>query len=501
MSEVRIRETSASVAQSTVGAGEGVRKLVRSVVNEQENGTNVPARAAAVVLSQISSSSHRCHRLRSGGVAGSQTSQAAAGAGRTWKAADPAAADAAAACHAAAGAVAAGAAGGPNSPVAVTVATVASGDIEVRIPALGTITPLATVTVRPQVSGILTKINFQEGQMVKAGSRSPRSTRAPIRPPWIRRTATCARDQALLADAKTRSEALRRAHQGRLGGAAAARYPTRARRPDTAARSSPTRLRSRPRRSISSTRTSSRPVTGRVGLRQVDQGNYVTPGDTNGIVVVTELQPISAIFAVPEDNVTTLMQRIAAGDRPDRGSLRSGQQRQACARARSKTVDNQIDTTTGTIKLRAHLRQQGRPAVRQPVREHPTRRQCVARSDRHAGSRGASRGSPNGVVSTFVYLVNTADNTVSVRPVTLGIVDGERVAVTKGLQAGRYRGHRGRRPAAGRRIRLLPANTPQHPTTAAPGQRAQARAPAKAERPASRHRATATTESVAPQPQ
>ena len=355
--------------------------------------------------------------------------------------------------------------GGPNSAVAVTVAAVASGDIEVRIPALGTITPLATVTVRPQVSGILTKIAFQEGQLVKQGQFLAEIDPRPFQAALESAKGNLRRDQALLADAKLdlkRFEELikedsvaqqqldtQRALVDQYGGTLEA--------DQAAVRTAQINL--------EYTHIGS-PVTGRVGLRQVDQGNYVTPGDTNGIVVVTELQPISAIFAVPEDNVNALMAQMQAGttltavayDRGNSAKIGEGT---------VKTVDNQIDTTTGTIKLRALFdNADGRLFANQFVNIQLVVN--VLHDQIVMPGAAVHRGAPNGVVSTFVYLVNTADNTVAVRPITLGVIDGERVAVTKGLQADDVVVTEG-----GDRLRdgasvILPADTPKHPVTAPP---------------------------------
>ena len=355
--------------------------------------------------------------------------------------------------------------GGPNSAVAVTVATAATGDIEVRIPALGTITPLATVTVRPQVSGILTKIAFQEGQLVKAGQFLAEIDPRPYQAALEQAKGNLRRDQALLADAKLdlkRFEELIKEdsvaqQQLDTQRALVDQYGGTLESDQAAVRTAQINL--------EYTHIGS-PVTGRVGLRQVDQGNYVTPGDTNGLVVVTELQPISAIFAVPEDNVNTLMQQMQAGttltaDAYDRGnSAKIGE-------GTVKTVDNQIDTTTGTIKLRALFdNQDGRLFANQFVNIQLVVN--VLHDQTVIPGAAVHRGAPNGVVSTFVYRVNTADNTVSVRPVTLGVIDGERVAITKGLQSGDIVVTEG-----GDRLRdgasvILPANTPQHPLTAPP---------------------------------
>ena len=434
------------------------------MVNEQENETNDPAQPpksffrryraviivviAFVVLVLVVLRHHKHQQelaaLEGGGPGGGRGGAAAMGGGGRR-----------------------GGGGGPNSAVAVTIATVASGDIEIRIPALGTITALATVTVRPQVSGILTKMLFQEGQLVKAGQALAEIDPRPFQAALEQAKGSLRKDQALLADAKLdlkRFEELIKEdsvaqQQLDTQRALVDQYSGQIESDQAAVRTAQINL---DYAHIVS------PVSGRVGLRQVDQGNYVTPGDTNGLVVVTELQPISAIFAIPEDHVNALMDQLQAGnvlsaeayDKGNDSKLGVGQ---------VKAVDSQIDTTTGTIKLRAiFANEDGRLFPNQFVNI-----QLIVNTlhDQIVMPNAAvHRGAPNGVVSTFVYLVNTTENTVSVRPVTLGVVDGERVAVTKGLAAGDIVVTEG-----GDRLRegasvILPANTPQHPTTAAPGQ-------------------------------
>jgi len=175
------------------------------------------------------------------------------------------------------------------------------------------------------------------------------------------------------------------------------------------------------------------PVNGRVGLRQVDQGNYVTPGDTNGIVVINQVQPITVIFPIPEDNVPALNRRLHDGgalevdayDRTNSAKLAQG---------KLLTLDNQIDTTTGTVKLRA-LFDNADGALFPNQFVNIQLLQEVLKNQVIMPNSAVRRGAPNGVVTTFVYVVN-ADDTVSVRPVTLGVLDGERVAVSAGLAAG-----------------------------------------------------------------
>lgn len=321
---------------------------------------------------------------------------------------------------------------GQAAPVPVSVATVASGDLMVRIPALGTITPLATVTVRTQISGQLQKIFFTEGQLVKQGDPlaliDPRLYEAAL----AQADGNLRRDQALLADA--RLDLKRYEHLITEDSIAEQQVDTQRALVDQyvgTVASDQAALQTAETNLVYCHITA--PVTGRVGLRQVDQGNYVTPGDANGLVVLTELQPITAIFPIPEDDVTKVMQRIHDGatlaaeayDRSNSAKLAEG---------RVLTVDNEIDVTTGTVKLRALFDNKDNTLFAnqfvniQLVVEELKNQIVMPNAAVH-------RGAPNGETATFVYLVN-ADNTVTVKPVTLGIVDGEHVAVTAGLTPG-----------------------------------------------------------------
>jgi multidrug efflux system membrane fusion protein len=175
------------------------------------------------------------------------------------------------------------------------------------------------------------------------------------------------------------------------------------------------------------------PVTGRVGLRQVDQGNYVTPGDANGIVLINQLQPITVIFSIPEDNVSAVMKRVQSGaalaveafDRTNATKIADG---------KLLTVDNSIDITTGTIKLRAQFDNTDSTLFPNQF-VNIQLLQDVLSGQIIMPNAAVRRGAPNGVATTFVYVVKP-DNSVSVRPVTLGVVDGEKVTVTAGLKAG-----------------------------------------------------------------
>jgi membrane fusion protein, multidrug efflux system len=322
--------------------------------------------------------------------------------------------------------------GGQDAPIAVAIATATKGDMPVIIPALGTVTPLATVTVKTQISGQLIEVAFTEGQMVKAGDFLAQIDPRPYQAALDLARGNLRRDQALLANSRvdlTRytglvaedsiakqqldtQVALVEQYEGTVAG-------------DQAQIASADV-------NLQYTHIVS-PVSGRVGLRQVDAGNYVTPMDTNGLVVVTQLQPITVIFPVPEDNASMIIRRLHDGgsltvtafDRTSTSKLAVG---------KLLTADNEIDPTTGTIKLRAEFENKdGLLFANQFVNIE------LLLSVQHAQiiipSAAVHRGAPNGVASSFVYLVRT-NNTVAVHPVTLGVSDGERVVAMTGLAVG-----------------------------------------------------------------
>jgi multidrug efflux system membrane fusion protein len=322
--------------------------------------------------------------------------------------------------------------GSAEAPVAVAIATAVKGDMPVIIPALGTVTPIATVTVKTQIAGPLVQVAFKEGQMVRAGDFLAQIDPRPYQAALDLARGNLRRDEALLANAKVdlaryqglvaedsiakqqldTQVALVEQYQGTVAGDQA---------------------------QIASAEVNLQyahivsPVTGRVGLRQVDAGNYVTPADANGLVVVTQLQPITAIFPVPEDNAPTILKRLRDGailtvtayDRTSTSTLAVG---------KLLTADNEIDPTTGTIKLRAEFENKdGLLLANQFVNIELLL--DVLHNQIIIPSAAVHRGAPNGVSSSFVYLVRP-DNTVAVHPVSLGISDGERVVALSGLAVG-----------------------------------------------------------------
>jgi membrane fusion protein, multidrug efflux system len=322
--------------------------------------------------------------------------------------------------------------GGQDGPVAVAVAQVTPGDIQIRIPALGTVTTFANVTVRTQISGTLQKILFTEGQLIHEGAVIAQIDPRPYEAALQTMQGNLRRDQALLADARLD---LKR-YEGLVKEDSIAQQQLDTQRALVdqyigTIESDEGQVKTAQVNLLYTHIVS--PVTGRVGIRQVDQGNYVTPGDTNGIVVINQLQPISVLFSIPEDNVLSLMKKVRQGaamkveayDRTNAAKLADGE---------LLTVDNAIDTTTGTVKLRAQF-DNGDSSLFPNQFVNIQLLQDLLENQLIMPNSAVRRGAPNGVVTTFVYLVN-ADHTVSVRPVTLGAVDGERVAVVSGLAAG-----------------------------------------------------------------
>ncbi|HEY6454927.1 MAG TPA: efflux RND transporter periplasmic adaptor subunit [Steroidobacteraceae bacterium] len=317
-----------------------------------------------------------------------------------------------------------------TNAVSVSVATVTKGDIVVRIPGLGTVTPLQTVTVKAQISGIMEKVNFKEGQMVKKGELLAVIDPRPYEAALAQAQAALTRDQAMLADAQLDMKR----YEDLIKQDSVSQQQVDTQRAtvgqDTGTVASDKAQVKTAELNLAYTHITS-PLDGRVGLRQVDPGNYVTPGDANGIVVVTQLHPISVLFTVPEDNIPSIMDQVKSGAKLTvvaTGRANS----EHLADGTLATTDNLIDTTTGTLKLRADF--DNTDGTLFPGQFVNVSLQVTTLKDQIIIPGGAvRRGAPDGVQSAFVYLVKP-DNTVTVRPVVLGVVDGETQAVKSGIQ-------------------------------------------------------------------
>ena len=305
---------------------------------------------------------------------------------------------------------------------------VSKGDIGININALGTVSSLATVTIRSQISGQLVRVAFKEGDEVKKGDLLAEIDSRPYEATLAQAKGQLARDEALLKGAQvdlTRYQGL----------AAQNAVPRQTLDTQTALVAQDQGTVEADRATVRSAEVNLQycriisPLDGRVGLRLVDQGNYVTPGDVNGLVVITQLQPISVLFTVPEDNLQAIAKRIQAGAvLPATAYDRSGASK--IADGTLQTFDSQIDQTTGTIKLRAQFTNDTR--VLYPNQFVNIRLLLDTHKDVTTIS---TAGVQRGVPGTFVYLVN-ADSTVSVRPIQLGATEGDHVEILSGLTPG-----------------------------------------------------------------
>jgi len=317
---------------------------------------------------------------------------------------------------------------GASGAIPVGVDRAQVGDVRVTLNALGAVTPLATVTVKPQVSGIMQRMDFKEGQMVRAGDVLAEIDPRPYQAILDQAKGALARDQAQYANAQVdlkryqdlwsqkaisqqilaTQEALVRTDAGTVES-------------DRAAVEAATL-------NLDYCKITA-PVAGQVGLRQLDVGNYVQVGVTTGIVVVTELQPMSVLFTLPEDDIADVMPRMNVGaalpvdayDRSQTTKLASGA---------LSTADNEIDPTTGTVKMRALFDNSDH-------RLFPSQfvNVLLLVNTLHGQTTVPSAAVQHGASGNYVFVVN-ADRTVSMRTVSLGPTDGDRVDVTHGVAAG-----------------------------------------------------------------
>lgn len=326
---------------------------------------------------------------------------------------------------AAAGAGARRGAGGTT----VGVAVAEQADVPIVVEALGTVTPSATATVRAQVSGVLQQVLFREGQTVKAGQLLATVDPRPYEMALMQASGQRQRDDAQLDNARLTLERYRTllaqdsiARQDVDTQAALVRQLEGTAATNRAAEGSA-------RLNLAYSRVTA-PIAGRVGLRVVDVGNVVGPGDANGLAVITQTAPIDIAFSLPQDRVPEVQARIAEGAELavtayDRSRA------QALATGRFLTLDNQIDVQTGTVRAKARFANPGEALfpnqfvnVRLVLR---TLRGAVVVPV--AALRTRSSGD-------YVYVLDEASRSVALRPVTRGPATDDRIVIASGLKVG-----------------------------------------------------------------
>jgi multidrug efflux system membrane fusion protein len=317
---------------------------------------------------------------------------------------------------------------GMNAPLPVVVKAAEKGDLNIYLNALGAVTPLETVTLRTQISGQLIEVKFKEGQTVNQGDVLAVIDPRPYEVALEQAQGQFEQAQAQLNDAQidlTRYQTL--AAQDSIASQQVDAQRTLVSQYEGMVKTDQAAIDSAKLNLTYCHITA--PSAGRVGLRQVDQGNYVTPGDANGLVVLTQVKPMSVVFTLPEDNVPQVAARLHSGatltveafDRTGTTKLASGT---------LDTIDNQVDPTTGTFKLRALF-----PNDDESLFPNQFVNIRLLVDVDHDATVIPTSAIEQGQQGALVYVIQS-DNTATARTVTLGTTEGEQVAITSGLNVG-----------------------------------------------------------------
>lgn len=318
--------------------------------------------------------------------------------------------------------------GGLDRPAPVAVATAELGDIDVVIGALGTITARQTVTVQPRVDGQLLRLHMHEGELVRAGALLAEIDPRPFQNQLDEAKGTLARDEAQLANARRDLQRYRDLLQQQLiAPQTVDAQQTLVEQYEGAVRADKAAVASAQLQLTYSRVTA--PISGRLGLRQVDAGNVIRAADPKGLVVITQTDPIDALFSIPADDLPAVVARRAAGDTLQVEAYGRDNDK-LLASGTLLTIDNQIDTSTGTVKLKGSF-------ANADGRLFPN--QFVNIRLRVETKRGAVllplAAVQRGKDGPFCFVVND-DKTVTLQTIALGPTAGDKVAITSGIAAG-----------------------------------------------------------------
>lgn len=315
----------------------------------------------------------------------------------------------------------------PQRSVPVSAATAHKGDIGVYIDAIGTVTPVYTVTVTSRVQGQIMSVNYREGQMVHKGDSLVEIDPRPYEAALTQAQGQLAHDQAVLNEARIDLDRYKAALD--RNAIAKQQYDDQVQtvaQDEGTVKNDEGTLANAKVNLVYCHITS--PIDGRVGLRLVDPGNIVQANSTTTLVVITQLEPITVIFSIAEDYLPEIQQQLNSGHRMTVDAF-DREQKKKIATGFLLTVDNQVDTTTGTVKLKAQFPNTDNALFpSQFVNSH------LLVETQHGATLVPTAAIQRNAQGAYVYVV-TKDQTAAIRTVTVGTTDGQTTAV-QGVEPG-----------------------------------------------------------------